>query len=252
MSDSQAAIEPQKRQPRHVAVIMDGNGRWAKQRALPRHAGHQAGVEVTRDIVRYGSIQGLEVLSLFAFSSENWQRPVLEVDFLIHLLMQTLHDELPELHSNGVRIKFIGNLDSFPISLREMINKSEVQTRDNTGMTLVIAVGYGGHWDILQAARRMAEKVSEDKLELGQCDVGLFRGYLQLGSLPDPDLLIRTGGEYRISNFLLWHLAYTELYFCNTLWPDFNRQDFDHALAWYASRERRFGRIAAHDANQSG
>lgn len=252
MSDSQAAIEPQNRQPRHVAVIMDGNGRWAKQRALPRHAGHQAGVEVTRDIVRYGSIQGLEVLSLFAFSSENWQRPVVEVDFLIHLLIQTLNDELPELYSNGVRIKFIGNLDSFPASLRKVIDKSELQTRDNTGMTLVIAVGYGGHWDILQAARRMAEKVSEDKLELGQCDIELFRGYLQLGSLPDPDLLIRTGGEYRISNFLLWHLAYTELYFCNTLWPDFNRQDFDRALAWYASRERRFGRIAAHDANQSG
>jgi undecaprenyl diphosphate synthase len=250
MSVTQSATESQKRQPRHVAVIMDGNGRWANQRALPRHAGHQAGVEVTRDIVRYGSMQGLEVLSLFAFSSENWQRPLLEVDFLIHLLIQTLSDELPELHANGVRIKFIGNLDSFPDSLREVIHKSEVQTRENMGMTLVIAVGYGGHWDILQAAKRMAEQVCTDELELRQCDVELFRTYLQLGSLPDPDLLIRTGGEYRISNFLLWHLAYTELYFCNTLWPDFSRQDFDHALAWYAGRERRFGRIAAHDANQ--
>ncbi len=252
MSVSQSATESQKRQPRHVAVIMDGNGRWASQRALPRHAGHQAGVEVTRDIVRYGSMQGLEVLSLFAFSSENWQRPLLEVDFLIHLLIQTLSDELPELHANGVRIKFIGNLDLFPASLREVIHKSEAQTQDNTGMTLVIAVGYGGHWDILQAARRMAEQVRADELELRQCDVGLFRSYLQLGSLPDPDLLIRTGGEYRISNFLLWHLAYTELYFCNTLWPDFKRQDFDHALAWYTGRERRFGRITAHDANQPG
>jgi undecaprenyl diphosphate synthase len=250
MSVSQSATEPQKLQPRHVAVIMDGNGRWAKQRALPRHAGHQAGVEVTRDIVRYGNMQGLEVLSLFAFSSENWQRPLLEVDFLIHLLIHTLNDELPELHASGVRIKFIGNLGSFPASLQEVIHKSEVQTHANTGMTLVIAVGYGGHWDILQAATRMAEQVSAGKLELRQCDVGLFRSYLQLGSLPDPDLLIRTGGEYRISNFLLWHLAYTELYFCNTLWPDFNRQDFDHALAWYAGRQRRFGRITAHDANQ--
>lgn len=252
MSDSQPATELPDRQPRHVAVIMDGNGRWAKQRALPRHAGHQAGVQVTRAIVRYASDQGLEVLSLFAFSSENWQRPMPEVDFLIRLFIQTLQDELLELHAKNVRIRFIGNLDSFPDSLRQVVSTSQTMTQHNTGMTLVIAVGYGGRWDILQAARRMAPDWSAATPELAPEDFERFRSHLQLGPLPDPDLLIRTGGEHRISNFLLWHLAYTELYFCDTLWPDFDHQDFDRAVAWYASRERRFGRIDEQDGSKPG
>ncbi len=222
--------------PRHVAVIMDGNGRWAKQRGKARSAGHQAGVRSARRIVRACHRHGVEVLTLFAFSQENWQRPPREVSLLMQLFLRTLDREIRSLHRNGVRLRFIGNHDDFAPELRQRMREAEAVTASNTGLTLVIALGYGGHWDIAQAARRLAEQgrpITEASLEAA----------LVTGDLPPPDLMIRTGGEQRISNFLLWQLAYSELYFCDVLWPDFGDADFDAALAWYAGRERRFGRV---------
>ncbi len=222
--------------PAHVAVIMDGNGRWAKQRLRPRAFGHQAGVKAARRIVRASHKGGVQVLTLFAFSQENWQRPPAEVSLLIRLFVRTLSHEISSLHKNGVRIRFIGNHSDFPEELRKLMADAEALTGTNTSMTLVIAVGYGGQWDIAQAASSLCRDglpITPEAIE----------SRLVVADLPHPDLLIRTGGEKRLSNFLIWQLAYTELHLVETLWPDFDETAYAEALAWYASRERRFGRV---------
>jgi undecaprenyl diphosphate synthase len=224
------------RLPRHLAVIMDGNGRWAKQRHKARAFGHKSGVRAARRIVRACHRQGIEVLTLFAFSQENWQRPPLEVRLLMELFLRTLGREIDSLHQNGVRIRFIGDHADFPASLCEMMREATARTAANRGLTLVVAAGYGGQWDIAQAARRLCAEgrpITPANLE----------AQLVNADLPHPDLLIRTGGEKRISNFLLWQLAYSELYFSEVLWPDFDDAELEQALHWYAGRERRFGRV---------
>ena len=235
MTRSPPAIEPSK-VPRHIAVIMDGNGRWAKQRTRPRAFGHRAGVGAARRIVRACHLHGVEVLTVFAFSQENWQRPPTEVSLLMQLFVRTLSREVNSLHKNGVRIRFIGDHGDFPESLTRLMADAEALTAGNTGLTLVVAAGYGGQWDIANAARSLCTEglaITPESLE----------SRLVLPQLPHPDLLIRTGGEKRLSNFLLWQLAYTELLFIDTLWPDFDDAEFDRALEWYGSRQRRFGRV---------
>ncbi|WP_028007656.1 polyprenyl diphosphate synthase [Solimonas flava] len=222
--------------PRHVAIIMDGNGRWAQARGQPRPFGHQAGVKAVRRIVGAARDRGVEVLTLFAFSQENWKRPPLEVRLLMELLMTVLERELPDLQANGIRLRVIGEHSGFSAALRARIAEAEQLTARNPVMTLVVAVGYGGQWDIVQAAQRVAargEAITHDALE----------AELVTAEWPAPELLIRTGGEYRISNFMLWQLAYSELYFTDVLWPDADAQLLDDALRWYAGRERRFGGV---------
>ena len=227
--------------PTHVAVIMDGNGRWARKRALPRHAGHRSGVGAVRETVELAAKRGVSYLTLFAFSSENWSRPREEVSKLMGLFVEALQREVDELHRNNVRLKFIGAREQLQVGLVEKIVSAEAQTRDNTGLRLFVAVAYGGRWDIVQAAQRLAGRVAAGELAAGDIDDAAIASELQLGDVPDPDLLIRTGGEQRISNFLLWNLAYAELWFCDTLWPDFGEQQFDEALGFYARRQRRYG-----------
>lgn len=231
--------------PKHVAVIMDGNGRWARQRALPRSAGHKAGVAATRRVVEGCGERGIEIATLFAFSSENWQRPDNEIAYLIDLFVNTLDAELPRLQDNEVRLRFIGNRRAFPEALTEVMAAAERDTAANSALTLVIAMGYGGRWDIMRAAERLAADLATDTQPSEPALEERFRGYLELGDLPDPDLLIRTGGERRISNFLLWHLAYSELYFTDILWPDFDLPDLDRAIDWFSRRERRFGGLSS-------
>ncbi|MGB8285967.1 MAG: isoprenyl transferase [Candidatus Aquirickettsiella gammari] len=229
------------KRPRHIAIIMDGNGRWAKQRHLPRVLGHQEGVKAVRKVIKTCGKIGIEVLTLFAFSSENWQRPEQEVNYLMSLFLNTLKSEISKLAKNNVQLKMIGALGRFKQPLREWIDKSQALTAKNTGLKLVIAVNYSGQWDIVQAAQKISRQVTAGELQAETLTQDLFASYLSLAGLPAPDLLIRTSGEYRISNFLLWQLAYTELYFTETLWPDFNEEEFDKALLFYAKRERRFG-----------
>lgn len=222
--------------PRHVAVIMDGNGRWAKAKSQPRAFGHRAGVRSARRAVRACHQHGVEVLTLFAFSQENWQRPAAEVSLLMQLFVSTLGREINSLHRNGVKLRFIGNHSDFAPELVAEMARAEALTASNTGLVLVVALGYGGHWDITQAARKLqaaGTEITQDALQAA----------LQVADLPHPDLMIRTGGEQRISNFLLWQLAYAELYFSDVLWPDFDDAAFTQALTWYAGRERRFGRV---------
>lgn len=230
--------------PRHIAVIMDGNGRWARQRQLPRIAGHRAGARSAREIVERAGRSGIEVLTLFAFSSENWQRPEAEVSGLMDLFMRTIRKELPDLNRNRVRVSFIGERQAFGSTLQADMAHAESVTKDNDGLHLLIAVGFGGRWDIAMAARRLAERVASGEITPESIDAETLGEATSLDSIPDPDLLIRTGGEQRISNFLLWHMAYTELYFTGVLWPDFGEQEFAQALDWYADRDRRFGRVA--------
>jgi undecaprenyl diphosphate synthase len=220
---------------------MDGNGRWAKRRRRPRTFGHQAGVKALRDTVKYCGRLGVAELTVFAFSSENWNRPQQEVSRLMELFMRALDRETRELHENGVRVRFIGDLEAFAPELREKIRQAEQLTRDNDRMTLNVAISYGGRWDIVQAARRIAQDVAAGRIEPGQIDESLFASRLSLSSDHDPDLFIRTGGEMRISNFLLWQSAYTELFFSPALWPDFGPEEMDEAIAAYRARERRFG-----------
>jgi len=227
--------------PTHVAVIMDGNGRWARRRAMPRHAGHRSGVGSVRKTVELAAERGVKYLTLFAFSSENWARPREEVGKLMSLFVEALQREVDELHRNNVRLEFIGAREQLQSGLIEKIAAAEAQTADNTGLRLIVAVAYGGRWDIVRATRSLAGKVVAGELEVSSIDDEAIAAELQLVGVPDPDLLIRTGGEQRISNFLLWNLAYAELYFCNTLWPDFGDRDFDEALAFYAARQRRYG-----------
>lgn len=227
--------------PRHIAVIMDGNGRWARKRAMPRHAGHRAGVTSVRKSVELAAQRGVEYLTLFAFSSENWARPREEVSKLMGLFVEALQREVDELHRNNVRLEFIGAREQLQAGLVKKIADAEAQTQANTGLRLIIAVAYGGRWDILQAVRKVASKVAAGDIGVEDIDDALLARELQLRNMPDPDLLIRTGGEQRISNFLLWNLAYAELWFCDALWPDFGEQEFDEALAFYARRQRRYG-----------
>lgn len=229
------------RLPRHIAIIMDGNGRWAKKRFLPRTAGHRAGVGAVRKTVEHCLTKGIETLTLFAFSSENWRRPQQEVSVLMELFIATLERETEKLCENGVRLRVIGERSAFTPALQGRISASEQLTRHNDRLNLVIAANYGGRWDIVDAARRLAEGVEAGTLRAADIDSTVFASYLALADLPEPDLFIRTGGEYRISNFLLWQLAYTELYFTPVLWPDFDEQSLERALEDYASRQRRFG-----------
>lgn len=227
--------------PRHVAVIMDGNGRWARRRAMPRHAGHRAGVKSVRATVEHAARLGIEHLTLFAFSSENWSRPADEVSKLMSLFIEALQREVAELHRNNVRLEFIGNREQLGSNLIEKISAAEAETAANTGLHLVVAVAYGGRWDIAEAARHVGRRVASGELDPADIDEQALSEGLQLQGMPDPDLLIRTGGEQRISNFLLWNLAYAELWFSDVLWPDFREQNLDEAVAYFASRQRRYG-----------
>jgi undecaprenyl diphosphate synthase len=228
--------------PRHIAIIMDGNGRWAKQRFLPRIAGHKRGVDTVRNVVKACSTLGVEYLTLFAFSSENWRRPAEEVSFLMQLFMLALEQEVAKLHKNNIRLRVIGDRSRFDAKLVDMIGQAEALTLNNSGLTLTIAANYGGRWDIMQAVQQLlrdrpekaAAGFSEDELQ----------PYLSTHYAPEPDLFIRTGGEQRISNFLLWQLAYSELYFTDTLWPDFSTAALKRAIKSYQQRERRFGRTS--------
>ena len=227
--------------PVHVAVIMDGNGRWAGKRSMPRHLGHRSGVGAVRKIVETAAQRGVSYLTLFAFSSENWNRPREEVSKLMGLFVEALRREVDELHRNEVRLEFIGARDLLQPRLLNMIASAETQTAGNTGLRLQVAVAYGGRWDIVNAARKLASQVKAGDIAASDIDDNAIADELALANMPDPDLLIRTGGEQRISNFLLWNLAYAELWFCDTLWPDFDEEDFDAALAFFANRERRYG-----------
>jgi undecaprenyl diphosphate synthase len=227
--------------PRHVAVIMDGNGRWASRRAMPRHVGHKAGVKAVRVVVEGCARRGVEALTLFAFSSENWGRPAEEVARLMQLFVEAMDREVEQLHRNGIRVRFIGDLAALAPDLRELIANAEALTASNPNLTVYIALSYGGRWDIAQAARRLAERARAGTLDPVAIDEQAFGHELALADAPEPDLFIRTGGEQRLSNFLLWNLAYTELYFCGTLWPDFDDEELERALRYFASRQRRFG-----------
>jgi undecaprenyl diphosphate synthase len=225
--------------PRHVAIIMDGNGRWANRRFLPRVGGHRRGVETVRECVRTCIKSGVEYLTLFAFSSENWRRPKEEVTFLMQLFLRSLEQEVEKLHENGIRFKVVGDLAPFDARIIDLVRRGEELTQDNQRLTLTIAANYGGRWDILQAANRCREEdaaapITEQRLSR----------YLSMSYAPEPDLFIRTGGEQRVSNFLLWQLAYAEFYFTDALWPDFGAQALEEAFASYRRRERRFGRTS--------
>jgi undecaprenyl diphosphate synthase len=227
--------------PRHVAIIMDGNNRWAKRNGVSGPTGHRAGVEAVRGVLRACKHHGVEVLTLFAFSSENWGRPVPEVRALLALLSRYLRNEVRELHKDGIRIRFIGERSRLSQRQQNLMQQSESLTRDNTGATVVIAVDYGGQWDIAQATQKLARQVQEGSLQPQDITPELIDRNISISELPRPDLCIRTGGDARISNFMLWHFAYTELYFTDTLWPDFKEPEFARALAEYSLRERRFG-----------
>jgi undecaprenyl diphosphate synthase len=231
--------------PRHIAVIMDGNGRWAAARGQPRVAGHKSGLDAVRMTIQECVKRGIPALTLFAFSSENWNRPADEVTSLMGLFFEALEGEIAELHENGVRIRFIGNRRALSVRLQARIAAAEEQTAGNTRLQLQVAVSYGGRWDVVQAAQKLARRCAQGAMRPEEITESAVSAALELGvleeGLSDPDLFIRTGGEYRISNFLLWNLAYTELFFTDKLWPDFDVAELDAALAYFAGRERRFG-----------
>ena len=238
--------------PRHVAIIMDGNGRWATGRFLPRVAGHGKGVEAVREIVEACAVRGVEYLTLFAFSSENWRRPAEEVSLLMRLFMAALEREVGKMHANGIRLKVVGDLGRFDDKLQQMIDNAERKTAGNTAMTVTVCANYGGRWDVMQAVQKMvAARAASNPQQAGAAqDAAAFTEeelaqHLAMAYAPEPDLFIRTSGEQRISNFLLWQLAYSELYFTDTYWPDFGAAELDKAIASYQQRERRFGRTSA-------
>jgi undecaprenyl diphosphate synthase len=235
--------------PRHVAIIMDGNGRWATKRFMPRVAGHSEGLEAVRKIVEECVRQNVQYLTLFAFSSENWRRPPEEVGFLTKLFLKSLRKEVARLAENNIRLKMIGDLSRFGSAITEMVEFSEDKTKDCKRLTLTIAANYGGRWDILQAMQKAL--ITNPHLQATDLTESLLLPHLSMAYAPEPDLFIRTGGEQRVSNFLLWQLAYTELYFTDTLWPDFDATQLQAAFAWYAQRERRFGRTSAQLADES-
>ncbi len=237
-------INPDTSIPQHVAVIMDGNGRWAEQRGKTRYIGHQAGVEQVRNLLKVCRKQSIQVLTLFAFSSENWQRPKLEVKLLLNLFVLKLRQEVDQLQENNIRLRVIGNISAFPAKLQTAIKEVEDLTRKNNALVLQIAANYGGRWDITQAVRNIAVQVAEGTLQPDQIEEQHITQALAFPDVPEPDLFIRTGGELRISNFMLWQSAYTELYFTDTLWPDFDTPAFQLALDSYAQRQRRFGKTS--------
>ena len=232
---------PADKIPQHIAIIMDGNGRWAERRGSARFAGHKAGVETVRNVVQMCGEIGVQALTLFAFSSENWRRPKKEVGLLMELFITALEREVNKLHNNNVQLRVIGELGSFPAKLQQRIREAMSLTANNNGLVLNIAANYGGKWDITQAMQKIAAQVADNSLSLSEINEELIAQHLCMNDLPEPDLFIRTGGEQRISNFLIWQLAYSELYFTNVLWPDFDRQVFAHALQSFAQRQRRFG-----------
>ena len=240
-SSTTQAIPEVREIPRHVAIIMDGNGRWANRRMLPRVAGHKRGVEAVREVIKGCAEQGIEFLTLFAFSSENWRRPADEVSFLMQLFALAIEQEVAKLHQNEIRFKVVGDLSRFEPKLIELIRNSERMTAENRRCTLTIAANYGGRWDIATAVTKMLEAHPE---YAGGFEPDALSPFLAMSYAPEPDLFIRTGGEHRVSNFLLWQLAYTELYFTDLLWPDFDRDALAAAILSYQQRERRFGRIS--------
>ncbi|MEI7994924.1 MAG: isoprenyl transferase [Methylococcaceae bacterium] len=244
-------LESDNNNPRHIAIIMDGNGRWAQKRFMPRAVGHQAGVKAVRKIVEYCAKHKVEVLTLFAFSSENWRRPETEVSLLMALFMATLQREISKLDRNNIRLRFIGDRSAFSDKLQQKMIEGEAQTQNNTDLTLVVAANYGGHWDMCQAAQKVVKKMSTGELENQMISEQLISQHLSTAGLPDPDLFIRTGGEQRVSNFMLWQLAYTELYFTPTLWPDFDQNSLEDAIKSFKSRQRRFGHTSEQVLNKS-
>jgi undecaprenyl diphosphate synthase len=243
------APESAKVLPRHIAITMDGNGRWAVARGLARTAGHKAGLTPVRLCIEECSRRGIDALTLFAFSSENWSRPAAEVASLMSLFVEALDREIADLHAKGVRVRFIGARKSLAVRLQARIAAAEERTAGNRGLKLQLAVSYGGRWDLVQAAQRLARECAAGGLRPEEITETRFAGALELAGLPEADLLIRTGGEQRISNFLLWELAYAEMYFTSTLWPDFAVADFEEALDFFAGRQRRFGQTAAQRAS---
>jgi undecaprenyl diphosphate synthase len=237
-----ASLDPTK-MPQHVAAIMDGNGRWAKQQGLPRIAGHQQGAKTVKSLLRCCKDWGIANFTVYAFSTENWSRPAAEVDFLMKLFEGLLDSELAKLHEEGVRVRFLGDRSQVPIGLQRMMDKSIATTEHNRAVTFNIAINYGGRNEILQACKSIATLIRAGELDPQSIDESVFTQYLDTTGLPDPDLLIRTSGEQRLSNFLLWQLAYTELYITNTHWPDFSNDEFTQAIADYQHRDRRFGKV---------
>ena len=231
--------------PSHVAIIMDGNGRWAEQQGKPRHVGHRAGVESVRKVLSVCAKKGVQVVTLFAFSSENWRRPQTEVNLLMEIFLTALDREVKRLRKRNIRLKIIGDITAFPEKLQQKIIKSEQQTEENTGLLLQVAANYGGRWDVIQAAKKLSRMVQLGILLPDEIDEEKFEEVLATAGQPDPDLFIRTGGERRISNFLLWQSAYAELYFTDVLWPDFSEQDMLDAFEDFAGRQRRFGMTGA-------
>ncbi len=231
--------------PRHLAIIIDGNGRWATKRFLPRNAGHARGVQSVRQVVEACGRRGVEYLTLFAFSTENWRRPKEEVSLLMRLFIQTLEKEVGKLDEQGVRLRVIGDVSAFEPKLQDLIQAAEQRTAHNSALNLTIAANYGGRWDILQAMKRLLRAHPELASNPQAIDETVFGEHLSMAWAPEPDLFIRTGGEQRVSNFLIWQLAYTELYFTDEYWPDFDVKEIDAAFEWYRSRERRFGRTSA-------
>ena len=231
--------------PRHLAIVMDGNHRWARGRRLPRAAGHRAGAQNVKVIAKACADRGVECLTLFAFSTENWSRPRREVNVLLDLMRGVLTEDLEELNEKGAQLRFIGDRSRFPDDLQALMGRAESRTAGNSSLNLAIAVNYGGRWDIVEATRRLARGVRDGTLDPEAIDERCFATHLSLGDLPPPDLCIRTGGDRRISNFLLWDFAYTEFYFTSRFWPDFDPEHLDHAFADFASRQRRYGRRAS-------
>ncbi|MCF6202605.1 MAG: isoprenyl transferase [Methylococcaceae bacterium] len=230
--------------PRHIAIIMDGNGRWAQSKFLPRIMGHRAGVKTVKKIVEFCVEEEIEVLSLFAFSSENWRRPKKEVQMLMELFIGTLQSQIDKLEKNNIKLRIIGDKSAFSDKLQNRIVQAEKQTENNTGLNLVVAANYGGHWDITQAFLKITKKIESGELQAQDITESLISQHMTTSDLPEPDLFIRSGGEQRISNFLLWQLAYTEFYFTETLWPDFDKVAFLDAISSFKSRQRRFGRTS--------
>lgn len=230
--------------PAHIAVIMDGNGRWAARRGEARFLGHKKGVDAVMEIVEEASNIGVRYLTLYTFSAENWKRPEEEIKALMAILIATFNAELERLKSNNIRLLVIGNIDSLPDDVQQTLHRAIESTSGNTGLSLVMAVSYGGKQDIVCAVRKICSDIQKKKIKLPDISQELFRNYLSTANIPDPELLIRTGGEYRISNFLLWELAYTEFYFTRTLWPDFDKEEFQKAILDYQSRKKRFGKTS--------
>jgi undecaprenyl diphosphate synthase len=233
-----------KKLPKHIAIIMDGNGRWAKQKGNPRVFGHKNGVAAVRDTVEGAAELGIEYLTLYAFSTENWNRPRTEIDALMTLLVSSINKETKTLMDNNIRLRSIGDINSMPVSVARHLKGAIDKTEKNKGLNLILALSYSSRWEIINAVKVLAKDLRDNKVDCNEIDQKIFESYLTTHEFPDPELLIRTSGEYRLSNFLLWQVAYTELYFTSTLWPDFRRNDLYQAIADYQSRERRFGKTS--------